>query len=191
MAAKSRRSLEQSNTSRRVEPEASRPQMPKGYGIVKAKNGKGLLPWSRVGERMERALNYWVNTTRPDGRPHVMPVWGVWVNDRFYFGTDRRSRKALNIASNTAMAVHLESGDDVVIIEGSAEEVTDSTVLGQIDKSCLAKYGMGLSDSPGNAVIYGLRPRVAFAWEEKSFNRSATRYRFDEREALPDAAHGR
>ncbi|HEX8089258.1 MAG TPA: hypothetical protein VF762_10420, partial [Blastocatellia bacterium] len=45
------------------EPEASRPQMPKDYGIVSAKKGKGLLPWGHVGERMAPARNYWVSTT--------------------------------------------------------------------------------------------------------------------------------
>jgi general stress protein 26 len=162
------------------EPKASRPQMPKDYGMADAKNGKGLLPWSHVGERMERSRNYWICTTRPDGRPHVMPVWGVWVEDRFYFGTDRRSRKARNLASNPVMAVHLESGDDVIIVEGPAEEVTDRTVLGQIDKGYAKKYKMGLSGHPGDTVIYGLKPRVAFAWREQDFNLSATRWAFDE-----------
>jgi hypothetical protein len=165
------------------EPKASRPQMPKDYGIADPKKGKGLLPWSHVGERMASARNYWISTTRPDGRPHVMPVWGVWVNDAFYFGTDRRSRKARNIASNAAMTVHLESGDEVVIVEGYAEEVTDRAVLSQVDKGYAAKYKMGLSGHPGDSVIYGLQPRVAFGWRENDFNLSATRWAFDDREA--------
>jgi general stress protein 26 len=181
--AKSKRTLEQNDASQCGEPKASRPQMPKNYGIAKPNKGKGLLPWSHVCERMEAARNYWISTTRPDGRPHVMPVWGVWVDDRFYFGTDKGSRKARNIASNPAMAVHLESGDEVVIIEGFAEEVTDSSVLGQVDKGCLKKYQMGLSDGPGNSVIYGLKPRVAFGWRENDFNLSATRWTFDEQGA--------
>jgi hypothetical protein len=162
------------------EPKASRPRMPKDYGIVKAKNGKGLLPWGHVGERMARARNYWVSTTRPDGRPHVMPVWGVWVDEAFYFGTDRRSRKARNIASNPAMAVHLESGDEVVIVEGRAEEVAGGPALSQVDKAYAEKYGMGLSGHPADVVLYSLRPRVAFAWREQDFNKSATRWTFDD-----------
>jgi general stress protein 26 len=110
-----------------------------------------------------------------------MPVWGVWVNEAFYFGTDRRSRKARNIASNPAMAVHLESGDEVVIVEGYAEEVTDGAVLARIDKAYAEKYGMGLGGHPANAVILGLVPRVAFAWREQDFNKSATRWTFGAR----------
>jgi general stress protein 26 len=160
--------------------------MPKDYGIAKPKKGKGLLPWSHVGERMEPARNYWICTTRPDGRPHVMPVWGVWVDDKFYFGTARASRKARNLVSNPAMAVHLESGDDVVIVEGYAEEITDSSELGQVDKGYLKKYQMGLSGHPGNTVIYGLKTRVAFAWRENDFNLSATRWTFDDQGAHVD-----
>ena len=189
--AKSKQSLEQSNAGRCAGPKASRPQMPKDYGIAGPNKGKGLLPWGYVCERMEAARNYWVCTTRPDGRPHVMPVWGVWVDDGFYFGTDRGSRKARNIASNSVMAVHLESGDDVVIVEGFVEAVTDKSVLAQVDKGYLKKYQMGLSGHPGNTMIYGLRPRVAFAWSENDFNQSATRWAFDDGQAQADLTQSR
>jgi nitroimidazol reductase NimA-like FMN-containing flavoprotein (pyridoxamine 5'-phosphate oxidase superfamily) len=93
-------------------PAASRPQMPKGYGIPPAKRAADYVTWSWAEERLEKARNYWVATTRPDGRPHLMPVWGVWVEGALYFGTDRGSRKARNLASNRAIAVHAESADD-------------------------------------------------------------------------------
>lgn len=70
-----------------------------------------------------RARNYWVVTTRSDGKPHSVPVWSIWLDETFYFGTDRRSRKGRNLATNPGLVVHLESGDDVVILEGVAEEV--------------------------------------------------------------------
>ena len=56
-----------------TQPKASRPHMP-GYGILDANSGKGLLPWSWATERLAKARNYWVATTRPDGNPHAMPV---------------------------------------------------------------------------------------------------------------------
>jgi len=61
-----------------AEPSASRPYMP-GYGLLDAAQGAGLLPWSWAVERLQRSHDYWVATVRPDGRPHVMPVWGVWM----------------------------------------------------------------------------------------------------------------
>ncbi len=50
-----------------------------GYGLLDAAQGAGLLPWSWAVERLQRSHDYWVATVRPDGPPHVMPVWGVWM----------------------------------------------------------------------------------------------------------------
>lgn len=46
-----------------------------------------LLPWSWAECRLLEARNYWIATTRPDGRPHTRPVWGVWEDGAFYFST--------------------------------------------------------------------------------------------------------
>ena len=96
-----------------------RPGLDPSYGISTAE--EGLLPWSWVSEQMERSRNYWVCTTRPDGRPHAMPVWGVWVDDTLWFSTGDGSVKARNLAADPRVAVHLESGDDAVMLEGTAE----------------------------------------------------------------------
>jgi len=48
-------------------PKAGRPYMPEGYGLPK--NDKGLLPWRYAAERLTEALNYWICSVRPDGRP--------------------------------------------------------------------------------------------------------------------------
>jgi nitroimidazol reductase NimA-like FMN-containing flavoprotein (pyridoxamine 5'-phosphate oxidase superfamily) len=149
--------------------------MPKGYGIQSPE--KGMLSWAEVTERLAAARNYWVSTTRPDGRPHVMSVWGVWIDGTFFFGTDGTSRKARNLAKNAAIAVHLESGDDVVILEGTAREMThDSELVTAIDAAYQVKYGMRLSDCPGVPFVCAVEPRVAFAWREKDYPSSATRW---------------
>ena len=151
--------------------------MPGSYRIEKS--ASGFLRWSDACRRIAGSRNYWVATTRPDGRPHVMPVWGVWTNDTFYFGTDRNSRKARNLTANAATVVHLESGDDVVILEGRGEEITERSVLRSIDDAYSTKYRMRLSTIPGDTVIFGLKPSTVFAWREHDFNRSATRWFLD------------
>jgi nitroimidazol reductase NimA-like FMN-containing flavoprotein (pyridoxamine 5'-phosphate oxidase superfamily) len=98
----------------------SRPYAP-GYGIPS--NPRGMLPWSFVEERMSAARNYWVATVLPTGGPHLTPVWGLWVEGVFYFGSGAQTRKARNLAANPNVAVHPES-EDVVIIEGVAEALT-------------------------------------------------------------------
>lgn len=154
----------------------SRPGMT-GYGI---QEGGELLPWSHVTERMDAARNYWVSTTRPDGRPHAAPVWGVWMEGVFYFGTGSTSRKHRNIVEQPWIVVHLESGDDTVILEGAAERVADRALLERINGVYGPKYGyfpLGeAGDQPYDEPFYGLRPQIALAWLESDFPNTATRW---------------
>ena len=139
----------------------------------------GPLAWGHAEERLERARNYWVATTRPDGTPHAAPVWGVWVAGSLYFGTGRGSVKGRNLAHSPELVVHLESGDDVVILEGEVEEVRDRPSFGAIDAAYRAKYGMGVAEAGDDgAVWYVVRPRKAHAWLENDFPNTATRWRF-------------
>jgi len=138
-----------------------------------------MLSWDRTNERLGDSRNYWIGTTRPDGRPHAAPVWGVWVAGALVFGTDPRSQKVRNIRSNSALTMHLESGDDVVIVEGVVEEA-DPVLLAAADTAYREKYGMGLEEAAGQeGVWYALRPNVAYAWQESDFAKSPTRWTFD------------
>lgn len=161
-----------------------RPAMADGYGLLPANEGKGLLPWAWATERLEQSRNYWIASTRPDGRPHVIPVWGIWLDDALYFGTDPASVKGRNLQANPAIAVHLESGDEVVILEGQAEIVSDRPLLAQVYQRYGAKYDIKLGpESPDSPEEYPytlrLRPQRALAWLETDFPGTATRWRFD------------
>lgn len=160
------------DTHERVGPE--RPKM-QGYGISSGE--EGLLRWDWVDERMSASRNYWISTTRPDGRPHAAPVWGVWVDGTLYFGSGPGSQKARNLAHNPNIAVHLESGDEVVILEAEAEVVTnpDPELSARVGEAYDAKYGMRSDSIEG---YYAVRPEVVLAWREHDFPTSATRWRF-------------
>jgi general stress protein 26 len=150
-----------------------------GYGILDAASGSGLLPWSWLSERMASSRNYWVASARPDGRPHVMPVWGVWVDDVFYFGTGRRSRKARNLEANPSVVVHLESGDEVVILEGVLEEVREAMALDRYAEAYDAKYAFRPDTADPDSLTLALLPTKAFGWIEQDYPGSATRWQFD------------
>lgn len=152
------------------EPQASRPHIP-GYGIPTSV--AGTLPWNHLEERMTQARNYWVGTVRPNGQPHVVPVWGVWVEGTLYFGGGPETRWSRNLAAHPQVAVHLESGDDVVILEGAVERISDPADLSvtRIDDAYEAKYQMR-----HGVPFWVLRPRLAFAWSK--FPDNATRWRF-------------
>ncbi|HLJ61410.1 MAG TPA: pyridoxamine 5'-phosphate oxidase family protein [bacterium] len=155
-------------------PRPTRPGVPPSYGVTG--HGGDRLPWDTVRDWWVRARNYWVATTRPDGRPHAAPVWGVWLDDALYFATDPASQKGRNLAASPAAVVHLESGNDVAILEGRAEEITDRAALTRFADAYEAKYQVRPDAATG--VVYALRPAVGFTWLERNFCETATRWIF-------------
>jgi PPOX class probable F420-dependent enzyme len=164
-----------------AEPIASRPYMP-GYGTLDAHQGTGLLPWSWARERLERSHDYWVATVRPDGRPHVMPVWGVWSDQALWFSSSRRSRKARNLDVNPSCAITTDNALEPVVIEGEAVLVEDPAAIADFVAQVNAKYGTDYSidffRAPSNAC-YRVRPVWAFGLAEADFTGSPTRWIFD------------
>lgn len=134
----------------------SRPHMP-GYGVPTS--AKGMLEWSHVDTRLERARHYWVATTDADGRPHSVPVDGVWLESSLYFGGGD-TRWMRNLRANPRVAIHLESGDDVVIVEGAVAFVDGpDALLEKLATASKAKYGFAYL-----GPCWSLTPQVAFAW---------------------------
>ncbi len=72
-------------------------------------------------QRLETERNLWLATVRPNGSPHLVPIWFVWHSDRAYLCTAGDSVKARNIAHNPKIAFALENGDDPVLVEGVAK----------------------------------------------------------------------
>ena len=154
-----------------------RPNMP-DYGITP--DSAGMLDWVWVASQMAQSRNYWVCSTQPDDRPHAAPVWGVWADETLYFSTSRKSRKGRNLASSPDVMIHLESGDEVVILEGVVVETNDRDLLTRITNLYGAKYPFKPNPEvePGN-VWYFLAVRAVLAWRESDFPKTATRWVFD------------
>jgi PPOX class probable F420-dependent enzyme len=145
------------------------------YGISGTTHG--LLDWAGVIERLSVSRNYWIATTRPDGRPHVSPVWGVVVDANVVVGMDPDTVKGRNIRAGSSVALHLESGDDVVILEGTAELVDDDATMGWVRTAFVSKYSIDVvGDEETSAAFYLIRPDVGFAWLEADFPNTATRF---------------
>jgi len=137
-----------------------------------------LLPWSWAAERLLKSHNYWVATTWPDGRPHAVAVWGVWVDDTFYFSTGGRSRKARNLARNPRCVVCTERADNAVIVEGNAIRIRPNSIPKRVMSEYSRKYKSELDPKLGPA--YAVRPRVVFGFIEaaEEFSGAATRWAF-------------
>ena len=164
-------------------PVAERPAIPEGYGLPDTT--QGLLEWAKVEERLTTALHYWLATVRPDGTPHVVPRWGVWLRGRFFYDGAPTTRHARNVERHPTCALHLESGAEAVIVEGASEATrADADDLGRQLAAAFAKYHpLGYrpaADAWAGADGGGLRvltPIRALAWF--SFPADATRFRFD------------
>src|SRR5262249_47542848 len=128
------------------------------------------------------AIYFWLSTTRPGGRPHAVPLWGVWLDGAFYFDGSPETRKNRNLAQNPAIVVHLESGSEVVILEGTAAAAPrpDRAFAERLAAAYATKYAeRGYRPSPDqwdNGGLYVVRPQKAFAWSE--FPTTVTRWRF-------------
>src|SRR6476620_8032143 len=105
-------------------PAADRPFMP-GYGVLPASKGSGLIAWAEAERRLTVAHDYWCATVRPDGAPHVMPVWGVWLEGRLWFSSGLRSRKARNLAADPRCTLTTDDARNPVVLEGAAARHTD------------------------------------------------------------------
>jgi PPOX class probable F420-dependent enzyme len=151
-----------------------RPDMPAGYGI--AAPGDGELPWSWAEEKLVAARNYWVCSTRADGRPHAMPVWGLWLGEAVVFSTDPESVKARNLAARPEVVVHLESGDDVVVVDGRAERVAGADLPPEFVDVYEEKYAVRVDTADPSFGFYRVVPARVLAWREQDFPTSATRF---------------
>jgi hypothetical protein len=140
-----------------------------------------LLPWRDVEERVRAASNYWITTVGPGARPHARPVDGVWVDGALCFGGSPETRWVRNLMANPAMSVHLSSEAEAIILEGTAEYVTEAShpLATPSTAASRAKYPQYFSgNEPPFRPFWALRPATAFAWTLEGFPRGATRWRF-------------
>jgi nitroimidazol reductase NimA-like FMN-containing flavoprotein (pyridoxamine 5'-phosphate oxidase superfamily) len=160
-----------------TEPRIDRPHVP-GYGVPKT--NKGTLPWSWARERLDKAMVYWLATSGSDNAPHLIPIWGAWVKDHWYVegGSTRWKR---NLQANPQLAIHVEFGEEVVIVEGRAREMSTLDEAGARDvlagyaKYKTIGYEAEVSNWTGGG-LWELEPVKAFAWS--SFPKDMTRYTF-------------
>jgi hypothetical protein len=158
-----------------AEPKADRPHIP-GYGV--STSADGLLPWSWAVERLSAARNYYVATVRPDQRPHVMPVWGIWLDNAFWFSTGLNTTKVRNLSHNAHGTVCTEGAVEAVIVQGTIAPVAGGEPFARFAGAYKAKYDWTVNASEGPAYV--LTPNVAFGIIEHAdqFGETATRWRF-------------
>jgi hypothetical protein len=154
--------------------------------------GAVATTWARGRTILAGAEVYWVSSVRPDGRPHVTPLLGIWLNGAMYFCTGDNERKAKNLAENphcilTTGCNNLDGLD--MVVEGAVTKVSDKTELQSAGTAYESKYGsrftapegtwFGLGDSirQGKVLVYRLAPTRALGFA-KGRTFSQTRWEF-------------
>jgi general stress protein 26 len=159
------------------------------YGVPR--DLEGTLPWSWAQERLCGNRNYWVVTASASGRPHALPVWGVWLPDteRFWFSCSPNARKVRNIEANPQCVVTVDDTVECISVEGRARLV-DAGVDGPSIDHAVASYVSKYWEDPAvhpqmeaflrSHAILEVTPEVAFGIIERDddFARRATRWRW-------------
>jgi hypothetical protein len=166
-----------------AEPRAEKPHMP-DYGVDTP--SWAPLPWSWAAERLIANRNFWVVTVSADGRPHALPVWGVWDDDdgRFAFSCAPRARKARNLAANPRSVIMIDDTVECLSVEGRSAPIPEGDRQAQWIERFLAKYQVispGISaDFLRQNLFVEFEPERAFAIieREEEFSTRATRWVF-------------
>jgi general stress protein 26 len=147
------------------------------------------VAWAVAEPQLAAAEIYWLATLRHGRGPHVTPLIAVWFDGTLWFCTGPAEQKAVNLAADahcslTSGTNRIDSGLDIVV-EGVAEVVSDEAVLRSVANLYREKYGedwaFSVQDGAffgggGRALVFRVRPRVAFGFSKGSF--SQTRWRF-------------
>lgn len=163
------------------DPTRDRPEMPAGYGVEQA---EAFVPWEDIEEALQESLHYWLATTRPDGRPHVVPRWGVWLDGSFWYDGSPETVHVQNLKRSPECVLHLEDGWKATIVEGRS--LMSDPITGELGdrlaEEHARKYGPDYTPSPdawSDEIAGGMRridPVKVLAWTQ--FPNDLTRYTF-------------
>lgn len=141
------------------------------------------MPWETTEQALTEAELYWITTVRPDGRPHVTPLIGVFHDSALHFCTGTREQKHRNLQANPNVVMTTGTntwakGLDIVV-EGTARRLTDNDALQTLADAYVDKYGEvwrftvgdgqfgGAEDEGGPATVFRVEATkvIAFAKE--------------------------
>jgi pyridoxamine 5'-phosphate oxidase-like protein len=148
-----------------VEPVVEQLKLPSGYG-----NPKKRLAWADVRRDLEDAPVYWVASTRPDGRPHVVPRDGIWLDDTWYYGGSPDTVHNHNLKHNKSLVMHIGDGMKAIIVEGDVEHVHPpqdiAERLAEVNNRKYAHYGMNATaETYTKRGTWALKARRILAWD--------------------------
>jgi hypothetical protein len=94
----------------------------------------------------------------------------------------RSSAHAGSLAADPRVVIHLESGEDVLIVRGVADDLGTPSQVPSVVAALAAKYTRPEdqqylpSADPDFDVVYAIRPRSAMAWRMDDYFASQRRW---------------
>lgn len=153
------------------------------------------MGWDETRHALETTELFWLTTVRSDGRPHVTPLVGVWLDGALHFSTGNAEQKTVNLRGNPHVILMTgrndwDSGLDVMV-EGDAVPVTDNATLTRLAEAWTTKWdgrwhyavGDGCFHhrdgevlAPEPVLVFSVTPTKVFAFAKDPF--SQTRHQF-------------
>jgi hypothetical protein len=99
------------------------------------------LDWGETVPSLSKGGWFWLATVKPNGAPHVMPLFGVWNGSGFFITSKETTRKSRNLAAEPRCVISTDTGDLHVVIEGIARHIHDTDTLQQASDTFRAAYG--------------------------------------------------
>lgn len=137
------------------------------------------ISWTHANNKLAKERVYWISTASSKGRPHSVPVWGIWRDNRFYFETDPYSVKGKNLSTNNSIFVHVQDGLDTVILDGKARREMATDVLDKLRKDYARKYRYkpGWSNRK-EQIVFRVEPQTVHAWKAPRMHRNLVKFIF-------------
>ena len=158
-------------------PRRVRPKFPREWHVPN--DPKLWITWAHANDKLAREKVYWISTASLQGRPHAAPVWGIWKANRFFFETAPNSTKGRNLSKNQNLVVHVQDGNDTVILEGNARKEKRSEELSELKKDYTRKYQYTPDwSNERSQIVFRVEPRIAHAWKAPRMHRSLVKFIF-------------
>jgi general stress protein 26 len=119
--------------------------------------------WRAIEGRLGREHNIWLATNRSDGRPHLVPLWFIWLDGFFYICTTSDTQKYANLIHNQMVSLALPDPSNVLIIEGEAHIAAQQTV-DKVADNFYYKYEWDFRYDEANFRLIEITPHKILAW---------------------------
>lgn len=114
--------------------------------------------------RLQTERNIWLATTRPNGKPHLIPIWFVWVEERFYICTSGDSVKVKNLMANPRASVALEDGNRPLIAECTVRFV-EKPFPEAVVQTFIDKFDWDIRNDSSYGALVELAPEKWLSWQ--------------------------